>query len=72
MTGSGGNPKLKPLVSTNFDASLEWYFAPRGLLSAGVYAMNLKDYVTFGNETQPFKDMQASTPPRAPTCSTTT
>lgn len=59
-TGSGGNPQLKPLVSTNFDAALEWYFAPRGLLSASVYAMNLKDYVTFGNEVRSFKDMQAS------------
>jgi iron complex outermembrane receptor protein len=59
-TGSGGNPKLRPLVSSNFDAAVEWYFAPRGLLSAGVYAMNLKDYVNFGNETRSFKDMQAS------------
>jgi len=59
-TGSGGNPKLKPLVSSNFDAALEWYFSPRGLVSAGVYAMNLKDYVNFGNEVRTFKDMQAS------------
>lgn len=60
-TGSGGNPKLRPLISSNFDASVEWYFAPRGLLSAGVYAMNLKDYVNFGNEVRTFKDIQAST-----------
>ncbi len=59
-TGSGGNPKLKPLISTNFDAALEWYFAPRGLLSASVYAMNLKDYVNFGNEVRTFKDLQAT------------
>jgi iron complex outermembrane receptor protein len=59
-TGSGGNPKLKPLISTNFDAAVEWYFAPRGLLSASVYAMNLKDYVNFGNEVRTFKDLQAT------------
>ncbi|MCP1372969.1 TonB-dependent receptor [Dyella lutea] len=59
-TGSGGNPQLRPLISTNFDAAVEWYFAPRGLLSAGVYAMNLKDYINFGNEVRSFKDMQAS------------
>jgi iron complex outermembrane recepter protein len=59
-TGSGGNPKLEPLVSSNFDAALEWYFAPRGLLSAGVYDMNLKNYIGFGNENRQFKDMQAS------------
>lgn len=51
-TGGGGNPKLDPVVSTNFDANLEWYFMPRGLLSLGVYSMNLKDYVAFGTETQ--------------------
>ena len=50
--GGGGNPKLKPVVSTNFDANLEWYFMPRGLLSVGAYSMNMKDYVAFGTETQ--------------------
>ena len=59
-TGSGGNPQLKPIISTNFDAALEWYFAPRGLLSFGVYKMNLKDYVNFGPEARQFKDQQAS------------
>lgn len=51
-TGGGGNPNLKPVVSTNFDANLEWYFMPRGLLSLGAYSMNLKDYVAFGTETR--------------------
>jgi len=60
-TGSGGNPQLKPLTSTNFDASLEWYFAPRGLVSAGVYNMQLSNYVNFGTEAMQFKDQQAST-----------
>ncbi|QNN45328.1 TonB-dependent receptor [Thermomonas brevis] len=48
LTGGGGNPNLKPVMSTNFDASYEWYFMPRGLLSASVYSMHLKDYVAFG------------------------
>ena len=51
-TGGGGNPNLKPVLSTNFDANLEWYFMPRGLLSVGVFSMDLKDYVAFGVETQ--------------------
>ena len=59
-TGSGGNPHLQPLMSSNFDASLEWYFAPRGLLSAGVYDMSLKDYVNFAVENRSYLDMQAS------------
>ncbi|MEL1263245.1 TonB-dependent receptor [Pseudoxanthomonas putridarboris] len=51
-TGGGGNPNLKPVLSTNFDANIEWYFTPRGLLSVGAFAMDLKDYVAFGTETQ--------------------
>jgi len=47
-SGNGPNPELKPLISTNFDASLEWYFAPRGLLSASVYEMDLNDYYDYG------------------------
>jgi len=59
-TGTGGNPQLKPLVSTNFDAALEWYFAPRGLVSAAVYNMALSNYVNFGNQNMLFKDQPAS------------
>jgi iron complex outermembrane receptor protein len=47
-TGNGGNPDLKPILSNNFDAALEWYFAPRSLLQAGLFYMNLTDYVGFG------------------------
>ena len=49
-TGGGGNPNLKPVMSTNFDGNLEWYFMPRGLLSVGAFSMDLKDYVAFGTE----------------------
>jgi iron complex outermembrane receptor protein len=53
-SGSGANPYLKPLISTNFDASLEWYFAPRGLLSASVYEMDLSNYYDYGAVTQTY------------------
>lgn len=59
-TGSGGNPQLKPIVSTNFDASLEWYFAPRGLLSAGAYNMDLKNYINFANQNRSYLDQNAT------------
>lgn len=49
-TGGGGNPNLKPVMSTNFDGNLEWYFMPRGLVSVGAFSMDLKDYVAFGTE----------------------
>ncbi|AND70595.1 N-acetylglucosamine-regulated TonB-dependent outer membrane receptor [Dyella thiooxydans] len=53
-SGSGSNPYLKPLLSTNFDASLEWYFAPRGLLSAAVYEMDLSNYYDYGTVTRTY------------------
>ncbi len=46
-TGGGGNPNLKPVLSTNLDANLEWYFMPRGLLSLGAFHMDMKDYIAF-------------------------
>jgi iron complex outermembrane receptor protein len=47
-TGSGGNPNLKPIRSWNYDAAFEWYYAPRSLLSAGVFYMDLQNYVAYG------------------------
>jgi TonB-dependent receptor len=39
-----GNPDLQPTLSNNFDASLEYYFEPAGLLSANVFYKDLEDY----------------------------
>ena len=47
-TGSGGNPNLKPVRSNNYDATLEWYFAPKSLLSVGLFYMDFKSYVDYG------------------------
>ncbi|HEX3395134.1 MAG TPA: TonB-dependent receptor [Steroidobacteraceae bacterium] len=51
-TGTGGNPDLKPILSNNFDAGLEWYFAKQSLLSATLFYMDLKNYVSFGSSTR--------------------
>lgn len=48
LTGTGGNPDLKPIRSTNYDATLEWYFAPKAMLSVGAFYMDMQSYVTFG------------------------
>jgi iron complex outermembrane receptor protein len=53
--GSGSNPDLRPLKSTNLDAGVEWYFAKRSLLSAGLFYMNLHDYVSYGQVTKTFQ-----------------
>ena len=48
--GSGGNPDLEPIRSTNFDAGLEWYFASNSLLGVALFYMDLDNYVSFGTE----------------------
>jgi TonB-dependent receptor len=42
--GSGGNPHLKPLKADNYDASLEWFFAPTGSLSFAMFYKDISDY----------------------------
>ena len=61
-TGSGGNPDLKPIRSTNYDAGLEWYFAKRSLLSAGLFYMDLNNYVGFGSTTRTYLTFSSQQP----------
>jgi iron complex outermembrane recepter protein len=55
-TGTTGNPYLKPVESTNVDASLAWYFAPRAYVSGGVFSADLKNYVKPRTSTLSFID----------------
>jgi iron complex outermembrane receptor protein len=48
-TGNGGNPALKPMESTQWDASLEWYFAPVGSLTATIFHKDLKNFFIEGS-----------------------
>ncbi len=52
LSGTGGNVNLKPVRSTNYDATLEWYFAPKSLLSFGVFYMDMASYVGYGTSKQ--------------------
>ncbi|UIJ46640.1 TonB-dependent receptor [Sphingomonas cannabina] len=38
-----GNPDLKPYRADNLDATAEWYFAPGGILSVGVFAKFIRN-----------------------------
>jgi iron complex outermembrane recepter protein len=61
-SGSGGNPDLKPIRSTNYDAGLEWYFAKRSLLSAGLFYMDLRNYIGFGSATRSYLTFSSQVP----------
>ncbi len=62
-SGSGGNPDLKPIRSVNYDASFEWYFAKRSLLSAGLFYMDLQNFVGFGSQTLSYLTFGPTFPP---------
>lgn len=44
-SGSSGNPDLKPIESTNYDASLEYYFSRSGSITVGVFRKDLNGFV---------------------------
>jgi TonB-dependent receptor len=46
FTGTAnGNPDLKPTKATQVDTTLEWYFAPTGSLTGGLFYKHLTDVV---------------------------
>jgi TonB-dependent receptor len=51
-SATSGNPLLVPLVSDNFDVSLEWYFAPTSYIAAGFFDKRVKNFVGTGQENQ--------------------
>lgn len=51
--GTGANPTLKPIKSTQFDASWEYYFGRDGQLSAAVFYKRVKDFIFAGIEEIP-------------------
>ena len=44
-TGSGGNPFLRPLESTNYDASIEWYFSRTGFAALAVFRRDMEGLI---------------------------
>lgn len=42
---SGGNPDLKPIESTNYDASLEYYFSRSGSITVGLFRKDLNGFI---------------------------
>lgn len=65
-SATGSNPGLLPLESTNFDLSLEWYFADTSYLSGGFWEKRVINFVGTGQETRTFFDIRDQTAgPRA-------
>ena len=50
----GGNPNLKPYVSTNWDVSYEWYYDDASYFAAAVFSKEVEDFITNTVETEVF------------------
>jgi iron complex outermembrane receptor protein len=46
ITGGGGNPDLEPVKSTNYDASLEYYFFQTSMASLAVFRRDINGFIT--------------------------
>jgi TonB-dependent receptor len=43
-TGSAGNPDLKPFEATQYDVSVEWYFAPASMVSLALFKKDVSAF----------------------------
>jgi iron complex outermembrane receptor protein len=48
LTASGGNPNLDPYRANQYDATLEWYFAPQSILSVDFFYKDISTYIVQG------------------------
>jgi iron complex outermembrane receptor protein len=49
VTGSAGNPALKPMLADQLNLAYQWYFGKGSLLSTGVFYEKLQSYVKIAN-----------------------
>ncbi|MFN3583290.1 TonB-dependent receptor [Phenylobacterium sp.] len=56
--GTSGNPDLQPLISDNFDVSLEWYYKPGSFLSAGFFEKRVNNFVGTGTVNRNLFDLR--------------
>ena len=53
-SGGSGNPYLNPIKSTNYDATLEWYFAKAGSLTIGGFYKQVDGFLAGGTMVRRF------------------
>lgn len=53
-SGSSGNPYLNPIRSTNFDATVEWYFAQAGSFTIGGFYKDVNGFLASGTSVRMF------------------
>jgi len=52
LSANGGNPRLKPYVSDNFDAAGEWYYQPNSYVAVDFFLKNVTNFIVAGTQRQ--------------------
>ncbi len=65
VQATGQNPQLKPLESSNFDLSAEWYFDDASYVSAGVFEKRVTNFTGTEISEQTFGVLDQTAGPRA-------
>ncbi len=48
LSGSGGNPNLKPYLASNFDVAAEWYYQRNSYLAVDLFLKNVSNFIVGG------------------------
>jgi TonB-dependent receptor len=65
VQATGQNPQLKPLESSNFDLSAEWYFDDASYVSAGVFEKRVTNFSGTETTNRTFDVLDQTAGPRA-------
>jgi iron complex outermembrane recepter protein len=57
LTANGGNPKLKPYLSDNFDFAVEWYYHPNSYAAIDAFTKDVSNFVVQGTQRQTINDV---------------
>ena len=57
LSGRGGNPNLRPYLSDNFDAAVEWYYAPNSYVAIDGFYKHLTNFIVGGVHQQSFSGL---------------
>jgi len=52
LTANGGNPKLKPYLSDNFDLAVEWYYQANSYASINAFTKDVTNFIVQGTQRQ--------------------
>jgi iron complex outermembrane recepter protein len=52
LTANGGNPRLKPYLSDNFDFAVEWYYQPNSYAAVNAFTKDVTNFIVQGTQRQ--------------------